>query len=57
MTPADILANYEAWRKEPARASEFDAECEREFARRYVAARLEEREAERERRRMRTGEA
>jgi len=41
---ADILADYLAWRKEPAPTVVFEDEAEREFARRYVQARLEERE-------------
>ena len=41
MTPADILAAFRAWKDERSSVSaEFDVECEREFARRYIAARL-----------------
>ncbi len=41
MKPADILAAFRAWKDERSSVSaEFDLECEREFARRYIAARL-----------------
>ena len=41
-TAEDVLREFVAWKAEPAIDCAFDDECAREFARRYVAARLDD---------------